>query len=182
MEPSDVLAVNLKNIRLERGLSLGQLAVLSGISKVMLSQIEKGETNPTINTIWKIAGGLKVSYTRLLEKNETEAVIIRKSPCLDYPSEFVNHRAFCYYTTTPTRDFELFTIELDAHSAFETVGHCEKSEEYVLVTRGELILDLGGKEYTLQEGDAIHFDGAVHHSYINRQHLQTTFIEVIYYR
>ena len=54
--------------RAERNLTLGQLSQVSGVSKAMLSDIEKGGSNPTINTIWKIANGLNVPYTRLMEK------------------------------------------------------------------------------------------------------------------
>ncbi len=61
MNINSIIAENLKTLRTERNLSLGQLAELSNISKVMLSQIEKGDTNPTINTLWKIANGLKSS-------------------------------------------------------------------------------------------------------------------------
>ena len=78
MNLNDVIAVNLKRLRTERNLSLGGLAELSGVSKVMLSQIEKGESNPTINTIWKIAVGLQVSYTRLIDSPLDHAMIIRK--------------------------------------------------------------------------------------------------------
>ena len=53
MNLNEIIAVNLKRLRAERGFSLGKLSELSGVSKVMLSQIEKGESNPTINTLWK---------------------------------------------------------------------------------------------------------------------------------
>lgn len=78
MDISVILAINLKRLRTERNLSLGQLATLSDISKVMLSQIEKGSTNPTINVIWKIANGLKVPYTALLEQDISELKILKK--------------------------------------------------------------------------------------------------------
>ncbi|BDB00642.1 hypothetical protein CBOS2020_07160 [Clostridium botulinum] len=58
MNLNDIISANLKKLRTDRNLSLGQLSELSGVSKVMLSQIEKEESNPTINTIWKIANGL----------------------------------------------------------------------------------------------------------------------------
>ena len=79
MEITQVIGANLKRLRTERNLSLGQLAELSDVSKVMLSQIEKGETNPTINTIWKIANGLKIPYTTLLEHPKQGAAIVKKS-------------------------------------------------------------------------------------------------------
>lgn len=56
MEISAIIAINLKRIREERKLSMGQLAEMAGVSKVVLSQLEKGTANPTINTIWKITG------------------------------------------------------------------------------------------------------------------------------
>jgi predicted transcriptional regulator len=181
MEINEILAANLKSLRTERGFSLGQLAELSGVSKVMLSQIEKGETNPTLNTIWKIANGLKVPYTRLIDKAKNETVVIRKSPCLLQNSEESTHRVFCYYQTTPTRNFELFRAELDADSAHESVGHCEKSQEYILVNRGELTLKTGENVYVLHEGDSIFFDSTVHHTYINKSSEPTDYTVIIYY-
>lgn len=67
MDLGKIIAFNLNKLRTERSLTLGQLAKLSGISKAILSDIEKGGSNPTINTIWKIANGLNVPYTRLME-------------------------------------------------------------------------------------------------------------------
>ena len=79
MEIGEIIAYNLKRIREERNLSLGQLADSAGVSKVVLSQIEKGDSNPTINTIWKITGALQLPYTSLLELPETDAVHIKKA-------------------------------------------------------------------------------------------------------
>ena len=49
----------LKSIRQSRGLTLDELAEMTGVSKPMLGQIERGQSSPTINTLWKIATGLK---------------------------------------------------------------------------------------------------------------------------
>ena len=50
-----IIAMNLKQLRTERSLTLGQLAKESGVSKAILSDMEKGESNPTINTIIKVS-------------------------------------------------------------------------------------------------------------------------------
>ncbi|SIE94010.1 transcriptional regulator [Mycobacteroides abscessus subsp. abscessus] len=50
---------NLRNIRRSRGLSLDMAAEATGVSKAMLGQIERGESNPTVTTLWKIASGLQ---------------------------------------------------------------------------------------------------------------------------
>lgn len=60
-------------------MSLGQLAESAGVRKVALSQIEKGDSNRTINTIWKITGALQLPYTSLLELPETHAVHVKKA-------------------------------------------------------------------------------------------------------
>jgi len=63
------ISKNLKKIRKKKDLSLDALSNLTGVSKSMLGQIERGEVNPTISTILKISNGLKVSFTSLLKKN-----------------------------------------------------------------------------------------------------------------
>ena len=181
MELNEIIAANLNKLRTERNLSLGQLSGLSGISKVMLSQIEKGETNPTINTIWKIANGLKVPYTKLIDEPLGHAVVVRKSECSKQENETTNYRVFCYYTNSPTRNFEMFRIELDPYSSNESIGHSEKSEEYIYVTAGELVLETKGVEYVLAEGDSICFDASVQHNYINRKDQLLTCVIINYY-
>ena len=53
-----LVSENIKRIRQEKNLSLGDLAKLSDVSKSMLTQIERGEGNPTLFTLWKIANGM----------------------------------------------------------------------------------------------------------------------------
>lgn len=116
MELGKVIAINLKQLRTERNLTLGQLSKISGISKAMLSDIEKGNSNPTINTIWKIANGLNVPYTRLMDEIEKEATVIRRSEPVMQTGETEHYRVYCYFRSTPLRNFELFYVELDPHS------------------------------------------------------------------
>lgn len=179
MNLNDVIAMNLKRLRAERGLSLGKLAELSGVSKVMLSQIEKGESSPTINTLWKIATGLQVSYTKLIDEQIEVPLIIRKGE-----SALVDHdgyRVYHYSTANPARDFEFFNSELDPDGEFTSEGHGVNTHEYVLVTKGEMILLYGGEEYILQEGDFIHFDCTQSHTYRNRGEIMTEFTNIVYY-
>jgi len=73
-----ILASNLRRIREERRLSLDKVSELTGVSKSMLGQIERGESNPTLQTVWKIANGLRVSLTDLTEVPRSETVVISK--------------------------------------------------------------------------------------------------------
>ena len=165
MEINHIIAENLKKLRLERNLSLGQLAELSKVSKVMLSQIEKGDTNPTINTIWKIANGLKAPYTALLEQQEDDTNVVKKSETAVQTGDNNHYRIFCYYPNTPQRNFELFQIELDAGHSYTSIGHSEKSQEYIMVSEGNLHLTVNNKIYDLHPDDTICFNASSKHIY-----------------
>jgi transcriptional regulator with XRE-family HTH domain len=162
-----IIAENLKALRTERNLSLGKLAELSSVSKVMLSQIEKGDTNPTINTLWKIANGLKVSYTSLLEQKEHDTYIIKKADIKAQVTEEGHYRVYCYYTSTPYRNFEFFQIELDEGYSYTSVGHSKKSQEYIMVFEGALTLEIINKTYKLNPNDSISFPASDQHIYTN---------------
>ncbi|WP_195421519.1 helix-turn-helix domain-containing protein [Faecalicatena contorta] len=181
MELGKIIARNLYELRVERNLSLGDLARESGISKTMLSDIEKGNSNPTINTIWKIANGLKVPYTKLIDNIERETIVLRKSESIMQTDETENYRVFCYYRTTPIRNFELFYVELDANSANASIGHSEKAQEYIYVISGELVLQLETGEYILNEGDSFAFDSSLNHTYVNKTDSLLTFMVINFY-
>lgn len=155
MEITKLLSINLKKLRTERELSLGQLSALSGVSKVMISQIEKGDSNPTINIICKIANGLKVPYTTLLEdtrnvyevKDEDDAV---------YQTDLDGHfRVYTYYSTNEVRNFEFFRFELDQGFSYTSDGHISKLIEYIMVIEGELTLLLDEEEYVIGPNQSI---------------------------
>lgn len=180
MNLNEILAKNLKRLRTERNLSLGGLAELSGVSKVMLSQIEKGESSPTINTLWKIATGLQVSYTRLIDEQMEIPLIIRKaeSTILDEGNGYCTYH---YSTANPARDFEFFNSVLAPGGSFTSDGHGVNTHEYLLVTKGEMTLLYCNQEYLLQEGDFIHFDCTLPHTYLNRGESGTEFTNIVYY-
>ena len=71
-EINALFSANLKRLRETRRMSLDEVSRLSGVSKSMLGQIERGEVNPTISTVWKIASGLKVPYSQLLSRPQSE--------------------------------------------------------------------------------------------------------------
>ncbi|MCF4114902.1 MULTISPECIES: helix-turn-helix domain-containing protein [Dethiosulfovibrio] len=167
MEAISLIAKNLKRLREERNLSLGELSKKSGISKVMLSQIEKKEGNPTINTIWKIANGLHVSYTALLERREPEIQAISKRDITPQEDDGGHYRIYCYYPSSPTRNFELFHLELDAGQKHDSVGHPGKSQEYVMANEGHLTICIEDRNYELYPEDSLSFDASLPHRYEN---------------
>lgn len=179
MEISEIIAHNLKRLREERNLSLGQLAELAGVSKVVLSQIEKGDSNPTINTIWKITGALQLPYTSLLELPETQAVYIKKKDIVELEED--KYHIFSYYPKDQYRNFELYQIEMDPGCVHPSIGHSTNSSEYIMMVEGNVIIEVDGKEYLLEEDDGLYFDAAAPHCYKNITDKKAKMELLIYY-
>ena len=176
-----IIAMNLKQLRTERSLTLGQLAKESGVSKAILSDMEKGESNPTINTIIRVSKGLNVPYSRLMEGVEPESTLVRQQETVMQANENHHYRIFCYFKTSVKRNFELFRVELDPNSSNVSIAHPPRSQEYLYVLEGELILEIETASYTLHPGDSLGFASSVPHTYHNRQAEQAVFLCINYH-
>ena len=87
------IGTTLKNIRKEMHINLDTAAKLTGVSKAMLGQIERGESAPTVLTLWKISTGLKVSFSHLISNTETESTVVNVHGL----SRYRKQRTACYY-------------------------------------------------------------------------------------
>ena len=175
------LAENLKQLRAERQLSLSDVAKLSGLSKAMLSDMEKGSSNPTINTLWKLAHAFNVPYTRLLEEQEKTGAIVRGSEVVEQIEEHDKYRAYFYFNVGPNRDFELIRCELDAASIHRTDGHGPNSTEFIYLLSGNLEVQTQHRAFDLVPVDALEFDSSQEHTYVNTGNEPAVFICLNYY-
>jgi len=180
MEIGKIIGENLRKIRNAQNLSFGQLSEKSGVSKAQLSQMERGESNPSIETIWKIAGALHVPYTALLEERSDMDSIVRGAELV--PQHLPDGALYCYYKSNETRSFELFSIELDVGGSYLSPGHGEHTQEYVLVERGTLQMVVGDTTHVLQTTDAVRFDPSGPHTYLNIGDDELRIISINYYR
>lgn len=188
-EISLIIGENLKRLRLERNLSLGQLSGQSGVSKVMLSQIEKGTSNPSINTIWKIADALQVPYTALLDRNVDHGAVISLSELDVQKLDNGEGTLCCYYHNTQNRNFELFLMTMNPGASHTSEGHDERTDEYLVVIKGSLIITLdddvrghGSDVHNLRAGDSISFHSNKTHTYHNPGKAQSKLMIINYYR
>jgi len=166
MEQSvEAIASNLRNIRESRGLSLDQLSSLTGVSKSMLRQIEVGKSSPTIATIWKIANGLRVSFTALLRKPAVQAEVrsFRGEKPLTAKSE--HYRLFPLIPFEPHQSFETYYIEIDPGTVFDGEPHEGNVYEYVFVTKGALEICVEGKTFQINENEFLKFQANCSHEY-----------------
>ncbi|MGN0902761.1 MAG: helix-turn-helix domain-containing protein [Succinivibrio sp.] len=167
MDINQVISRNLQHLRAQTGMSLGKLSEKTGLSKAVLSQIEKGNSNPTINTIWKIAEAFGVTYSALLESKRVTVEKVAYEDLAFQKDDETHYRIGCYFSSNLSRNFELFLLELDPGVEHVTDGHKKISEEYLFVKDGEIEMVIGNSTFHLKEGDSMTFDGQARHMYRN---------------
>jgi transcriptional regulator with XRE-family HTH domain len=164
---NQLIGENLKRLRTEKGLSLDAVAKLSGVSKSMLGQIERGEVNPTISTVWRIAGGLKVSFTSLVTRAQDDSEIVARSeiePLVEDGGKVRNHPVFPF---DAERGFEMYYVEFDPGGYLQADGHTVGTQEYITLHSGRLAVRVAEEEHLLGRGDSIRFKADAPHSYHN---------------
>ncbi|WP_203362662.1 helix-turn-helix domain-containing protein [Bacillus sp. REN10] len=176
-----VIGKNFAAIRKKRDLSLDKTAELTGVSKAMLAQIEKGNTNPTVTTLWKIANGLNVSFSAFMKEEETQITQIKKEQLQPLIDDQGNYLVYSLFSFHPDKKFEIYFVELKPGYTHESDKHNPFCEEYVLVNEGNLKIEINAEEYALNKGEALHFQAKDKHLYKNTTEEMTTFFVVIYY-
>ncbi|MBR3118938.1 XRE family transcriptional regulator [Oceanobacillus profundus] len=157
------IGANLRKYRTSKGLSMEAFAKQIGVSKLTLIKVEHGEANPTLSVIWKIADGLKISITELLEM-ESDVSIIRKGNGVKLSS---SDKLFVAEPLFRSRSFELYRGYLQGRSEYVSEAHQPGVIEFVTVMSGELTMELDGEVHHLNAFDSIRFKGDRLHKYVN---------------
>lgn len=176
------ISSNLKKIRKDRSLSLENLAQMSGVSKSMLAQIERQESNPTVNTLWKIALALNISFTSLIEGEDEEIKIVKNSeitPLVEDEKRFILYPVFPYDNQSK---FEVLFIEIEKDGISYSQAHDNETYEYIVVYQGKMAVKLNNEEYVLSAGESIKYQANVNHSYQNVGDEQVKLCMIIYYQ
>jgi transcriptional regulator with XRE-family HTH domain len=172
---------NLQTIRKARSLSLDQVSELTGVSKAMISQIERGDSNPTITILWKIVNGLHLSFTSLLDDEPSNVTLVRHRDLVPFQAEEGQYRSYPVMPFDQQKGFEIFTVEMDPGCVHHSDPHNKGVEEYILMTKGTLVLTIQQATYRLSEGEAIRFTADIEHTYRNDSEQMTVYQAIIYY-
>jgi transcriptional regulator with XRE-family HTH domain len=156
-------------LRAERGWSLDVLASATGVSRSMLSEIEREQANPTLGVTYRIARAFDMTIGELVE-------VPGASPSITVIR--VDDRAYHYRsdadctirTLSPLnleKDVEFYEVELQPNGALRSAAHFEGTREFLTVQEGSIQVDSAGELETLRQGDSANYRADVPHAIIN---------------
>lgn len=180
-DPSLNLGAKLRKIRQSKKLSLAVAAELTGVSKAMLGQIERGDSVPTISTLWKISTGLKVSFAEILNNETTISDVVNISSMKPQLSDSGDMKLYDVFPFDATEGMEYFYIVMNPGAVSHSEPHRSGSREFVLVIEGTLHMNIDGIEKVLIAPAAISFDADVDHEYQNRTNENVAFQDIVKY-
>jgi XRE family transcriptional regulator, regulator of sulfur utilization len=177
------IGARIKALRDAMDLSLRDLAERSGVSAPMLSQVERGDTSPTLAVAAKIAGGLELSLSQLLRLDEGDGVTVVRADQRLEGGHSDGHR---YEVLTPALPGQRAEISLHTLAAGAATGgpgdppmHEAGSRETAVVLAGRVRLVCDGVAHDLEQGDAVTFDADLPHHIENPGRREAQFMSVI---
>ncbi len=177
----------VKALREQKGLSLKELADLTGFSTALLSQMENHLISPSLGTIFKLAKALEVKVGDFLGETEGEPFAIVRKDERKTVSRFASKEGVKYGYSYESLGFEkknrhmepfIVTLEPATVKASKTSVH--EGEEFIFVLEGEMEVILGNHTDVLYPGDSIYYDSNIPHRVQCHQDTVTRILAVLY--
>jgi XRE family transcriptional regulator, regulator of sulfur utilization len=173
----------VRALREAGGLSLRDLAERTGVSAPMLSQVERGETSPSLTVAGRIAAGLELSLSQLLRLDEGGTVSVVRAAEPKPSRERPGHRTEVLTPALPGQRAELSRHVLERGAATGEPGdpplHEPGAREVVHVESGTLVLCIDDERHELSTGDTVTFDADLSHHLENPGPGPATFLAVV---
>ncbi|HLI13881.1 MAG TPA: helix-turn-helix domain-containing protein [Alphaproteobacteria bacterium] len=173
---SESLGAKLRHLRTTRALTIAQLAERAGVSSGLISQIERGNSNPSIKTLQRLRAALGVNLWEFLDTHasapagdgasqDASQFVRRKA---DRPKIIVGVTRLVKELLSPRNDrnlrFMIISLPAGGESEDVIIGEGEKGG---LVTKGRVRLTVGSEVFDLDEGDSFQFPSSIAHKLSN---------------
>ena len=183
VEASPTIGPRLRALREAMDLSLRDLADRTGVSAPMLSQVERGETSPTLAIAHRIAAGLDLSLSQLLRLDEGPPVSVVGAADAKPSRERGGHRTEVLTPALPGQRAELSRHMLEPGAATGDPAdpplHEPGAREIAHVESGTLVLCIDDERHELGAGDTVTFDADLPHHFENPGPGPATFLAVV---
>ncbi|MEA3211447.1 MAG: hypothetical protein QOE70_4504 [Chthoniobacter sp.] len=163
------LGARIRRLRTERKWSLESLATASGVSRSMLSQIERNEANPTLAVTMRIARAFGVTLGDLVEAPDAASAVqvIRGS---DRAQLYRSDKDCQIRTLSPLqleKDVEFYQVQLQPGGALRSAPHFGGTREFLVVEKGRIRVESGLDTEELEHGDSATYRADVPHAIVN---------------
>ena len=164
---NEIVAGNIRRLREERGLTMEELARLSGVSRSMVAQVERGEGNPTLSTLWKLSNGMKVPFHALTMSPKAPYEVVRPADLQPILEDGGKVRNYSIFPDDENRRFSVYYMELEPGSSWQSEPHLWGTREFITVFSGSLQIRADGRDISVSAGESVRFRGDTPHAYRN---------------
>lgn len=161
---TDRLAANLREARRAQGLSLDAVAKLSGVSRSMVSQIERGESSPTVATLWNLTQALQVDFAGLLDGKPQPGIDVTRAAAAPVIARAAGVRIRILSPAEAVGEHEVYDLTFTPEALLDSDPHSPGCREHLTVIDGHLTVTSGEDSTTLGPGDTARYPADRRHS------------------
>lgn len=177
-KPKDLepIGKKIRKVRLEKKLTLDNMANETGLSVAYLKEVESGETRPPVGALLQISRALGIDSEFFFREQESQM----ENRIRAFTKRTDN---YAYTTLTPgaeNKHLKAFRVVIEARKAHEGVGYQHPGEEFVYVLRGLMEITVGDHVNVLEAGESLHFNSSIRHRMRNTGEQDAELLVVIY--
>lgn len=179
------LGKRVRKLRADRGWSLEELATASGVSRSMLSEVEREKANPTLTVTFRIARAFGMTLQELIESAETSASKIQVIRANDRNQVYRSDKQCEIRTLSPLnleKDVEFYELSLKPDGALRSQPHFEGTREFLTVEEGSVRIESDQDTDELTKGDSGTYRADVPHAIVNTGKGDALVFLVVIYR
>jgi transcriptional regulator with XRE-family HTH domain len=177
----------IRDLRKKAGLVLQDISNLTGLSKPLLSQIEKGAVSPPIATLLKISKALNVNISFFFQDGDPheKVVLVRRDESKGIDSRHFGREESGYYYEAlaykkSRKNMEPFLVEFKRKKAEKLSYYSHDGEEFIYLLEGTLEFRTENQQYVLYPGDSLYFESSIPHAYRALERKNARAITVVY--
>lgn len=168
-DPKKLVAAGIKRERARAGLSLGELARLAGVGKSTLSQLESGEGNPSVETMWALSTALGIQFSTLLDAPERRVEVIRAGQGSVIAAADADYLTTLLSAAPPGARRDLYLIRAEPGAPRRSEPHARGVVEHVVLSAGRALVGPQDEPVEIGPGDYICYPGDVAHIFDARE-------------